>query len=152
MEDGCEVELPMADAERARRPPGGGWFDHRATLVPHVAKVEMVCAKADLRVARTYFERLGGEMALFDDLEREYRRTVAALLRVRRAEQLLSASPMLRSAIERRNPYVDPLSLLQISLLRRKRELAAEDPALDPINAILGTTLNGVAQGLRNTG
>jgi phosphoenolpyruvate carboxylase len=112
----------------------------------------MVCAKADLRVARTYFERLGGEMALFDDLEREYRRTVAALLRVRRAEQLLSASPMLRSAIERRNPYVDPLSLLQISLLRRKRELAAEDPALDPINAILGTTLNGVAQGLRNTG
>jgi phosphoenolpyruvate carboxylase len=117
-----------------------------------LAKVEMVCAKADLSVARTYFEQLGAEMGLFDDLEREYRRTVTALLQVRQADDLLADSPVLRSAIASRNPYVDPLSLLQVSLLRRKRALAAGDPDLEQITSVLGTTLNGVAQGLRNTG
>ena len=52
---------------------------------------------------------------------------------------------MLRGSIGLRNPYVDALSLLQLSLLRRKR--AGED-----VGGALGTTLNGVAQGLRNTG
>ena len=55
---------------------------------------------------------------------------------------------MLRASISLRNPYVDPLSLLQISLLRRKRN-GLGHPDLD---RALGTTLNGVAQGLRNTG
>jgi phosphoenolpyruvate carboxylase len=66
---------------------------------------------------------------------------------------LLDDSPVLQSAIELRNPYVDPLSLLQISLLRRKRLRSAEDGNADEkIDDALATTLSGVAQALRNTG
>jgi len=61
-------------------------------------------------------------------------------------------NPMLQTAIGLRNPYVDPLSLLQVTLLRRKREGAPRDPALAPVSTGLASTLNGIAQGLRNTG
>src|SRR5438876_473288 len=48
-----------------------------------LAKVEMVCAKAHLAIARMYVRELGGDLALFDHLENEFRRTIAALLRIR---------------------------------------------------------------------
>jgi phosphoenolpyruvate carboxylase len=59
---------------------------------------------------------------------------------------------VLRASIALRNPYVDPLSLLQISLLRRKRGLLEGADEMKPHDDAIGTTLNGVAQGLRNTG
>ena len=114
-----------------------------------LAKVEMVCAKADLGIARMYVRELGGDLALFDNLENEFRRTVAALLRIRESDYLMRDNPMLQTAIGLRNPYVDPLSLLQVTLLQRKRD---GDPAPGPVSAGLASTLNGIAQGLRNTG
>jgi phosphoenolpyruvate carboxylase len=66
---------------------------------------------------------------------------------------LLDDIPVLQSAIALRNPYVDPLSLLQISLLRRKRTGSAKSEAQrEAIDNALSTTLSGIAQGLRNTG
>ena len=60
---------------------------------------------------------------------------------------------LLQSAIALRNPYVDPLSLLQISLLRRKRTGAAKtEREKEAVGDALATTLSGIAQGLRNTG
>lgn len=117
-----------------------------------LGKVEMVCAKADLAIAELYVRELGGDRALFDRLQQEFERTVTMLLRVRGTRHLLTDNPVLQSAIGLRNPYVDPLSLLQIALLGRKRALRLDDPALPLVEAALGTTLNGVAQGLRNTG
>ena len=119
-----------------------------------LAKIEMVCAKADLAIARMYVRELGGasDLTLFDQLEDEFRRTVSALLRIRECDYLMRDNPMLQTAIGLRNPYVDPLSLLQVTLLDRKRHAAPDDPALGPISAGLASTLNGIAQGLRNTG
>lgn len=117
-----------------------------------LSKVEMVCAKADLRMARCYVETLGGDRALFAELEAEYRRTVAAICAIRETDRLLAGNAMLRTTIGLRNPYVDPLSLLQVSLLAKKRTLADDHPDRDAIDRALGTTLNGIAQGLRNTG
>ena len=119
-----------------------------------LAKIEMVCAKADLAIARMYVRELGGagDLALFDQLEDEFRRTVSALLRIRESDYLMRDNPMLQTAIGLRNPYVDPLSLLQVTLLERKRHAAAADPALGSVGAGLASTLNGIAQGLRNTG
>lgn len=116
-----------------------------------LSKVEMVCAKADPEIARLYIQRLGGDEALFATLEEEWRRTVTLLLAIRRADRLLSRDPALATAIALRNPYLDVLSLLQVSLMSRKRalETAPVPPALD---AALGSTINGLAQGLRNTG
>jgi phosphoenolpyruvate carboxylase len=115
-----------------------------------LAKVEMVCAKADLEIAALYVDTLGGDRALFDRLAEEFARTVEWVLRVREGEALLDDTPVLRSTIALRNPYVDPLSLLQVALLRRTRA-AGESAGADDV-AGLAATLSGVAQGLRNTG
>jgi phosphoenolpyruvate carboxylase len=117
-----------------------------------IGKIEMVCAKTDLEIARAYVSALGGDLALLGQLEEEFRRTVAALQRIRGTQTLLSDNLVLQSAITLRNPYVDPLSLLQIALLRRKRALADSSEERAPIDAVLATTLSGIAQGLRNTG
>ncbi|MES2180295.1 MAG: phosphoenolpyruvate carboxylase [Gemmatimonadota bacterium] len=117
-----------------------------------LSKVEMVCAKTDLDIARAYVERLGGDAILFDALCDEYRRTVDAVLRIRETTQLVSDVPVLQAAISLRNPYVDPLSLLQVALLRQKREAVARGDDHAAIDEVLSTTLSGIAQGLRNTG
>ena len=116
-----------------------------------LGKIEMVCAKTDLEIARLYVERLGGDVALLASLEEEYRRTVEAILRIREREFLAGDSPVLQSAIGLRNPYVDPLSLLQVALLERKRASGSADEEAR-IEEVLATTLSGIAQGLRNTG
>ena len=115
-----------------------------------LGKIEMVCAKADMEIARLYVKSLGGHLALLDTLEQEFERTVQAILHIRESQILLPHNAVLRSAIALRNPYVDPLSLLQVALLRRKRERGGEAAVEE--NAVLATTLSGVAQGLRNTG
>lgn len=118
-----------------------------------LGKVEMVCAKTDVDIARAYVRHLGGDLKLLESLIDEYQRAVEALLLVRGHRQLLDDSPVLQSAIALRNPYVDPISLLQISLLRRKRTGAGKNEReREAISDALATTLSGIAQGLRNTG
>lgn len=142
--------------EVARRPEGLATLRRMAREWPFfddfLGKVEMVCAKADLQIARLYVTALGADVALFDELEAEYQRTVAALCAIRDSGYLLSDQPVLQASIQLRNPYVDPLSLLQIALLRRKRGLSADHPELARLDDVLGTITNGVAQGMRNTG
>ena len=117
-----------------------------------LSKIEMVCAKADLTIARAYVEHLGGDRSLLEKLEAEYQRTVSSILSIRQSDALLRDNPVLQTAIALRNPYVDPLSTLQIVLLRRKRALAEDDAMRAGVDAALATTLSGIAQGLRNTG
>jgi phosphoenolpyruvate carboxylase len=118
-----------------------------------LGKAEMVCAKTDVEIARAYVRHLGGDLKLLDTLIHEYQLAVEALLLIRGHRNLLDDTPVLQSAISLRNPYVDPLSLLQISLLRRKRTGVAKSEREKEATAdALATTLSGVAQGLRNTG
>ena len=118
-----------------------------------LGKIEMVCAKTDLVVARAYVEQLGGDVELLGRLESEFERTVRAVLSIRETDHLLDGSTVLQAAIALRNPYVDALSLLQISLLRRKRSGdSADDDHRVRLDHAIATTLGGIAQGLRNTG
>jgi phosphoenolpyruvate carboxylase len=117
-----------------------------------LGKIEMVCAKTDLEIARAYVRNLGGDLTLLSRLEREFESTVDAVLRIRDSAVLLRDNPVLQSAIALRNPYVDPLSLMQIVMLRRKREAGADEQTRAGVDAVLATTLSGIAQGLRNTG
>jgi phosphoenolpyruvate carboxylase len=118
-----------------------------------LAKVEMVLAKADLEVARLYIERLAPDkLPLLAELEAEFRRAVDAVLTVRESPALLTDNAVLHDAITLRNPYVDPLNLLQVAFLERQRDMREDDPEREALTEALGTTLNGVAQGLRNTG
>lgn len=114
-----------------------------------LAKIEMVLAKSDIAIAQLYLKHMDADPDLTQRLVQEHKRTIDAVLEIRQQDRLLAANTTLRASIDFRNPYVDPLSLLQASLLKRKRSLEGQDAALD---AALGTTLNGIAQGLRNTG
>jgi phosphoenolpyruvate carboxylase len=110
---------------------------------------EMVLAKADPDIA-AYYDRVlvpDSLRPLGQDLRASCRRSVAAVLRAKDERLLLSSEADLRRSIELRNPYVDPLNLLQAELLRRTR--AADDPRLT--DALL-VTINGIAAGMRNTG
>jgi len=116
-----------------------------------LAKLELMCAKADLPMARLYVETLGGDVDLFEDLARELERVERTVLAIRE-RPLIEDQPLLRSAIALRNPYVDVLNLLQLSFLKQKRALPEDHPDRARVDAGLGTTLNGIAQGMRNTG
>jgi phosphoenolpyruvate carboxylase len=117
-----------------------------------LGKIEMVCAKTDLEIARAYVRNLGGDLTLLSRLEREFENTVSSVLSIRDSTTLLRDNPVLQSAIVLRNPYVDPLSILQIVMLRRKREPGIDEKTRDAVDAVLATTVSGIAQGLRNTG
>lgn len=112
--------------------------------------VEMVLAKCDLDIAEA-FSQLSGPLhdTFFALIRSEFNRTRDWLLRLQQSEVLLSGNVRLASSIRLRNPYVDPMSLMQVDLLRRWREGEREDDAL--LQALVAC-VNGVAQGLQNTG
>ena len=115
-----------------------------------LADVEMVLAKADLGIASRYAELAGDTgRRLFPEIEEEFARTRGVILDLREASTLLERDPTLKRSIQLRNPYVDPMSFLQVDRLRRWREGNREDRALE---RILIETVRGIARGLRNTG
>ena len=85
---------------------------------------------------------------MFKLIVEEFQRTRRMILRLTDHTRLLASNPVLARSIRLRNPYVDPMSLIQVELLRRKR--AGEDS--DELNYALAATINGIASGLRNTG
>jgi phosphoenolpyruvate carboxylase len=115
-----------------------------------VDDVEMVLAKADIGIASRY-ARLAGplESVFFPLIRAEFERTVTCVLQLKGAATLLDEDPALQRSIRLRNPYVDPMSLLQVELLARWR--AAGRPDDDLFGALLAT-VRGIAQGLQNTG
>ena len=112
--------------------------------------VEMLLAKSDLGIFERY-SQLAGEShgAMYPGIAEEFARARAAILAVKDAPQMLDADYRLRLSIRLRNPYVDPISLLQVDLLRRWREGGREDGAL--LEALV-STVNGIAAGIQNTG
>lgn len=113
--------------------------------------VEMGLAKADLSIARRYaglVEDAALRDRVFGMIEDEFARTRDAVLGVTGQSRLLEENEVLARSIKLRNPYVDPLSLVQVDLLRRKR--AGEES--DALNYALAATINGISAGLRNTG
>ncbi|MFQ5349167.1 MAG: phosphoenolpyruvate carboxylase [Thermoanaerobaculia bacterium] len=111
---------------------------------------EMVLGKADLAIAERYARLAGaaGE-AIFGRIRREFELTVEMVLATHDGEALLDRDPALQRSILLRNPYVDPMSLLQVDLLRRWRESERADDEL--LRALLAT-VHGIAGALQNTG
>ncbi len=125
---------------------------HRFPLFSElIANVELGLAKADLAIARLYAGLVSDATLreqVFGMLFEEFERTKAVVLRLTGQSALLENNPVLARSIRLRNPYVDPLSLIQVQLLQRKR--AGEDN--ENLNYALSATINGIAAGLRNTG
>ncbi len=142
--EGLEAGVAQGGHETIRR-MSREWGFFRDVL----DRVEMVLAKSDPDVAARYDDVLVPEAlrAVGAALRARHARTVRGLLDALGHEDLLEENPVLQRSIAVRNPYVDPLNLLQIALLQRLRE--DEQPEL--VEALV-VTFNGVASGLRNTG
>ena len=115
---------------------------------------QMILAKADMTIAQRYAELVQDtalRAAIFGRIQAEYQRTVQTLCSVAQIEEILETLPVLQHSIRQRNPYVDPLSFVQIELLRRLRSdpEGAQHQVLE--DAIL-LSINGIAAGLKNTG
>jgi phosphoenolpyruvate carboxylase len=113
--------------------------------------VELGMAKADLDIARVYSGLVKNpalRKRVFATLEDEFLRSRRMLLRLGGQRELLGRNRVLARSIRLRNPYVDPMSLIQVELLRRKQK--GQDP--DDLEYPLGATINGIAAGLHNTG
>ena len=112
--------------------------------------VEMLLAKSDLAIFERY-SRLAGDAhdALFPGIAAEIARTRDAILAIKGEDELLANDYRLRLSIRLRNPYVDPISLLQVELLRRWRAGGREEGELQ---RALFATVNGIAAGIQNTG
>lgn len=117
-----------------------------------IDNAEMALAKADLRIAHMYWNTLDSDQAraarIRERLNREFQRTLRSILEITGENELLERSPVLRRSIRLRNPYVDPLSYLQVRLLALKRSGQLDR---DGERALL-LTIQGIAAGMRNTG
>jgi phosphoenolpyruvate carboxylase len=113
--------------------------------------IEMVLAKADPHIACHYDRALAPPhlQDLAAELRDRLRNTTATVLAVTGRAELLEKNPVLRRSIDVRNPYVDPINLLQIELLKRMRRAEEPDPLLRDAFVV---TVNGIAAGMRNTG
>ncbi len=112
--------------------------------------IETVLAKTDLATSSHYLELVDEEYRhFFKTIGNEYRRTVDIVLKIRESDRLLEHDKTMRRAIRLRNPYVDPMSILQVDLLKRWRASDGED---DELLRALYASVNGISQGLQNTG
>lgn len=134
-----------------------------------IDNMQMTLSKADMHIARHYATLVDDEVLrrrLSREIDAEYARTERLLLAITGGQALLDTNHVLQLSIRRRNPYVDPLSYFQVSLLRRLRALGGplmlDEQALGSASkeeqervrltyAVL-MTINGIAAGLRNTG
>jgi phosphoenolpyruvate carboxylase len=116
-----------------------------------IANAEMALAKSDLGIAERYANLVGDtnlRNRIWERIQAEHERSTSGILRLTGQRRLLDREPVLRRSIDRRNPYVDPISFVQVELLRRLRQGISQDTTL---RAIL-RTVNGIAGGLKSTG
>jgi len=137
---GCGTAFETADVE-ALRELYREWPFFR-TLVQNL---EMTLAKSSIEIAADYLA-LVDDASLWPRIAAEHERTVACVLEIVEADELLDRHPVVQRSIRVRNPYVDPMNAIQVELLARYR---AGDESAEP--ALL-RSIAGIAAGLRNTG
>ncbi|MBE9915314.1 phosphoenolpyruvate carboxylase [Paenibacillus donghaensis] len=120
-----------------------------------IDSLQMAIAKADMNIAHEYAHMSKNDevrQRIFKLIKEEFKLTSELILKITGQKEILDNVPVIQESIRLRNPYVDPLSYLQVQLLSELRELReqGEDNA-ELLREVL-LTINGIAAGLRNTG
>ena len=126
-----------------------------------IDNAQMSLAKADMEIAARYATLVKDQtmaQRIYKKIADEFNRSVAVICQITEQESLLDQQPILQKSIRLRNPYVDPLSYLQVELLRRLRALPPEGEGEElkaqrrDLRAAVLLSINGVAAGVKNTG
>ncbi len=116
---------------------------------------QMTLAKSDLRIAETYttlVEDPGIRKRIWERISEEHAACLKSFTEITGYGELLDDSPVLQRSIRLRNPYVDPLSYIQVELLHRLRSLPEGSEERDEVGDTLLRTISGISSGLLNTG
>ena len=115
-----------------------------------ISNIEMTLAKSDLKIAKLYVESLLNEemLEIYNVINKESKLALASIKKIKNKDELLDDNQILKNTLKVRNAYLDPLSIIQITLMKK---MTIHE--LDPIekNSLL-LSINGLAAGLRNTG
>ncbi|NUN70208.1 MAG: phosphoenolpyruvate carboxylase, partial [Bacteroidetes bacterium] len=120
-----------------------------------VDNIQMIIAKADMEIAQMYAGLVEPDELrdrTFTALRGHFDRSTALLVRITGQRHLLDNNATLQRSILLRNPYVDPMSLIQVELLRRLRTSKLEEEQRKELEETMFLCINGIAAGLRNTG
>jgi len=120
-----------------------------------IDSLQMAMAKADLLIASEYADMNPNKeqsKRIFGCINEEYELTASLLLKITGQQEILDNVPVIQESIRLRNPYVDPLSYMQVQLLMELRELREQDGDDTELLREVLLTINGIAAGLRNTG
>jgi phosphoenolpyruvate carboxylase len=115
----------------------------------------MTLAKTDLGVAGRYLELVSDpdlRARMWAEVTAEHARTLQAMVHVTGKQTLLADQPLLQETLRLRDPYIDPLSVLQAQMLARYRALDPADPQRPALLEAILRSVNGIAAGLQNTG
>lgn len=120
-----------------------------------IDNLQMALAKADLLIAKEYANMISDDtirQRIFTQIDEEYRLTSDLILQITKQVEILDNVPVIQESIRLRNPYVDPLSYMQVQLLSELRTLRDKDEDDPELLREVLLTINGIAAGLRNTG
>lgn len=122
-----------------------------------IDNAQLSLGSSDMRVAGLYVRKISDDevgQKIFRTIEREFSKSVRAVLRVTGQVRLLDNSPVIQRSIRLRNPYVDPLHYVQanvLNILRNKdEEISAEEK--EDLQVLALQTINGIAAGVQSTG
>ncbi|MNI73973.1 Phosphoenolpyruvate carboxylase [compost metagenome] len=130
-------------------------YQHFTFFRSLIDTLQFAIMKADLVIAKEYAKMCGDDEVrgrIFKQIEQEFNLTKELVLQIVGVTEILDNTPSLQESIRQRNPYIDPLSYMQVQLLtelRAARESGRDDTIL--LREVL-LTINGIAAGLRNTG
>lgn len=120
-----------------------------------IDNASLALAKTDLSIARLHALMVDDDdarQAIWSHIEAEYNRSRRAILQILDQDELLAEVPWLKRSIDVRNPYVDPLNMIQLELFRRLRTLPNDSSDANRIAELIRLTIQGIAGGLRTTG
>lgn len=119
-----------------------------------VQNIEMVLTKTDMLIAEEYakLNQSKGAKEIFEEIQNEYDKSVTYLLKITGEKELLAHDPQLKRTLGLRNPYLDPISFIQINLIKKYRSGELNKRESDKLLHVLRASVNGIAAGIRNTG
>ena len=120
-----------------------------------IDNIQMIVAKADFEIAEHYADLVHPKTLrdeTFSSLRNHFDQTKELLIRISGQKNILDNNAVLQRSIMLRNPYVDPMSLMQVELLKRLRSEMLSDAQRNELEEVIFLCINGIAAGLRNTG